>query len=92
MARISDAMASPHQPGKKSVDLSVPAPRLSRIRRDPPLPVKVVSAVEVKERDSRAVVVGVLLMALALFIALIGLSNAAGWSPSQYTIHIRQSS
>ena len=85
-------MASPHQTGKQSVDLAAPVVRVSRIRRDPPPPVKVVSAVEVKERDSRAVVVGVVLMALALFIALIGLSNAAGWSPSQYTIHIRQSS
>ena len=82
-------MASPILPGKKSVDLATPAVRVSRIRRDPPPPVKVVSAVEVKERDSRAVVVGVVLIALALFIALIGLSNAAGWSPSQYTIEIR---
>ena len=85
-------MASPHQPGKKSVDLATPAVRVSRIRRDPPPPVTVVSAVEVKERDSRAVVLGVVLMAVALFIVMIGLSNAAGWSPSQYTIHIRQSS
>ena len=85
-------MASPHQPGKKSVDLATPAVRVSRIRRDPPPPVKVVSAVEIKDRDSRTIVIGVLLMALALFIVMIGLSNAAGWSPSQYTIHIRQSS
>ena len=91
MARISDAMASPHQPGKKRVDLATPAVRVSRIRRDPPVPVKVVSAVEIKDRDSRTIVIGVLLMALALFIVMIGLSNAAGWSPSQYTIHIRQS-
>lgn len=77
---------------KQSVDLASSGPRVSRIRRDPPPPVKVVSAIEVKERDSRAVVIGVVLMALALFIVMIGLSNAAGWSPSQYTIHIRQSS
>ena len=83
-------MASPHPPGKKSVDLGVAGPRVSRIRRDPPPKVKEVSAVEVKERDSHAVVLGVVLMALALFVALIGISNAAGWSPSHYTIVIRQ--
>ena len=85
-------MASPHQPGKKSVDLATPAVRVSRIRRDPPPPVEVVSAVEIKERDARTIVIGIITVAVALFVIMIGASNAAGWSPSQYTIHIRQSS
>ena len=85
-------MASPHQTGKQSVDLAAPVVRVSRIRRDPPPLVKVVSAVEVKERDARTIVIGIITVAVALFVIMIGASNAAGWSPSQYTIHIRQSS
>ncbi len=82
-------MASPFQSRKKSVDLATPVPRVSRIRRDPPPPVKVVSVVEIKEREARTVVIGIIAFALALFIIMIAVSNAAGWSPRQYAVHIR---
>jgi hypothetical protein len=80
-------MASPHT-SKKTVDMAAPMVRVSRIRRDPPPPVKVLRAYEIKERDARNAVIGVVTVALALFVILIGFNNAAGWSPSQYTIHI----
>ena len=82
-------MASPYQPSKKTVDLAAPVVRASRIRRDPPPPVKVVSATEIKERDARNLLVGVVVIALAVFVILIGFSKFAGWSPRDYTINIR---
>jgi len=85
-------MASPLQPRKKSVDMAAPALRVSRIRRDPPPPVKEVSAAEIEERDARDIVIGILAFALALFVILIGFSKGPGWSPSQYPIHIKDSS
>ena len=83
-------MASPFQSRKKAVDMAAPVVRVSLIRRDPPPPVKAVSRVEIKEREARTVVIGIVAFALALFIILLGFS-AAGWTPSQYTIHVRQS-
>ena len=85
-------MASPLQTGKQSVDLAASGARVSKIRRDPPPVVKETVVRDRDERDARIVVIGVVTFALALIIILIGFSNAAGWSPSQYTIHIRQSS
>ena len=82
-------MASPLNPAKQVVDLAAPVVRASRIRRDPPPPVKTVTAAEIKERDARDIAVGILALALAAFVLLIAVTNAAGWSPSQYTIHIR---
>lgn len=82
-------MASPLQTKKKSVDMAAPVVRVSRIRRDPPPPAKEVSAADIKEREARTIVIGIIAFALALFVILIGFSNAAGWSPSQYTIEIR---
>ena len=81
-------MASPLPTNKKTVDLATPVPRVSRIRRDPPPPVKKVSTADIKEREARTIVIGIGIFALALFIILIGFSNIAGWSPRQYTIHI----
>ena len=83
-------MASPIPPTKQSVDLSETAPPRSRIRRDPPAVLKLASPVEVEEREARTVVIGVIAFALALFVITLALSNAAGWSPSQYTWHINQ--
>lgn len=82
-------MASPLQSRKKAVDLATPGSRVSRIRRDPPPPVKTVTAGEMKERDAWTIVIGIIALALALFIILIGVSNAAGWSPRQNTVQFR---
>jgi len=84
-------MAAPLHTRKKAVDMAVPVLRVSRIRRDPPPPVKEVSAGEIKDREARTMVIGIAVFALALFVVLIGISNAAGWSPSQYTIDIELS-
>ena len=81
-------MASPYHRAKKSIDMAAPGHRVSRIRRDPPPPERKVTAGEVKEREAWSVVLGIAAMALALLIILVAISNAAGWSPSQYTIHI----
>lgn len=83
-------MASPLPSSKSSVDLSAPRVRVSRIRRDPPPKVKEITQAEIREQDAQTVAIGVVLFALALFVVLLGLSNVAGWSPSQVTIHIEQ--
>ena len=70
---------------KQSVNLSTPV-RVSRIRRDPPPPVKKVDPRERDERDTRNGVIGVAAFALAIAIILLGVSSAAGWSLSQYTL------
>ena len=74
---------------KQSVDMSAPVLRVSRIRRDPPPPVKVITAAEIRERDARGIVIGIIAFALAVFIVLLALSNAAGWSPSQHAVVIK---
>lgn len=82
-------MASPLQTGKKSVNLAAGA-RVSRIRRDPPPVVKKTVVRDPEERDTQMVVTGVIAFALAIVIVTIGFSVAAGWSPSQYTIHLKE--
>ena len=72
--------------------MAAPVVRVSRIRRDPPPPVKVVTAAEIKERDARNTVIGILAFALAVFVVLMGVSNASGWSPGQYRIVIEENS
>ena len=84
-------MASKLQTTKTTVDLGAPVARVSRIRRDPPLKVKEVTLAEIKERDARHIVIGIIAVALAVFVILIGFTNVAGWSPSQVMIHIEQS-
>ena len=81
-------MASPLQTGKQAVDLAASGARVSKIRRDPPPKVKEVTVADRDERDARIVVIGVLLFAVALLIAIVGLSSALGWSPRQYTAHL----
>jgi len=83
-------MATPIQPRKQAVDLAAPVVRVSRIRRDPPPPVKIVTAAEIRERDARGMAIGIAALTLAVFVLLLAATNAAGWSPSQYTITIRE--
>ena len=82
-------MASPLHPRKQAVDLAAPVVLVSRIRRDPPPKEKIVTAAEIRERDAWSIGVGIAVVALAVFVILIGASNAAGWSPRQYTIQLR---
>ncbi|MBA2726074.1 MAG: hypothetical protein H0U53_08800, partial [Actinobacteria bacterium] len=79
--------ASPFQSAKQAVDLAAPTVRGSRIRRDPPPRVKVVTAGEVKDQETRNAAIGIVAIALALFVILIGFSKGTGWTPGQYTIH-----
>lgn len=81
-------MASPLSTAKQSVDLTAAPVLTSRIRRDPPSPAKKLSPRARDERDHRQGIVGILAIALALFVIILGLSNAAGWSPRQYVIRL----
>ena len=81
-------MARPLPTAKQAVDLAAPVVRVSRIRRDPPPKVKIITAAEIKERDARGMAIGIVAIALALCTLLLAVSNSAGWSPSQYTIHL----
>jgi len=81
-------MARPLPTPKQAVDLAAPVVRVSRIRRDPPPKVRHVTAAEMKERDARGMAIGIAVLALAAFTLLLAATNAAGWSPSQYTLHI----
>ena len=82
-------MARPLQTGKQTVDLAAkPAPG-SRIRRDPP-PVAKKTVVPDRELvDRRKVAIGIVAFALAIVAIVIGFGSFAGWSPSQYKIHIQ---
>ena len=82
-------MASPLPTGKQSVNLAASGPRVSRIRRDPPPPVKPVVVVDPEERDRRDVILGVITFALAIFVILFGFGRYSSWSPSQYTVEVR---
>ncbi|MDQ3079102.1 MAG: hypothetical protein M3R03_03790 [Pseudomonadota bacterium] len=84
-------MANPFQTNKRAVDLAAPPVRGSRIRRDPPPPVKVVTAAEVKDQETRNAAIGIVAIALALFVIVIGFSKGSDWSPSQYTIYFEES-
>jgi len=83
-------MASP-LPAKKSVDLgSSPGPRVSRIRRDSPPPVKPRELRHPDQVSRSAVVVGVIVFAIAMVVILIAFSifSGMGWTPRNYTIRV----
>lgn len=82
-------MASPLKSGKQPVSLAAGAPRVSKIRRDPPPAVRQTVVPDRDETDRRAAAVGIIVFALAVLVAVVGLGSWAGWSPSQYEIHIR---
>ena len=75
---------------KQSVDLASSGQKISRIRRDPPPPVKPIEAIDIEERESWTIAIGVMSFALALFVIVLGLSAAAGWSPSQYSLNLKE--
>ena len=78
-------MTRPLKTGKKSVNLASPAPRVSRIRRDPP-PVVKVKVVDLDVVDRRDVVIGVLAFALSIFVIIFAFGSYSGWSPTAYTL------
>ena len=82
-------MARSQPKGKQSVDLAKPAPRVSRIRRDPP-PKVVEKEVDVDAVDREDVIVGVLAFALALFVIIFAVGSDAGWSLRQYTLDLSE--
>jgi hypothetical protein len=84
-------MSRPWKPNKKTVELE-PAPRPSRIRRDP-VPAdepRGLASVDwtSREREVRLAVVGIIIFALALCAIAVAVSSYAGWSPSQYTVNL----
>jgi hypothetical protein len=82
-------MASPLPTAKPTVDLAASGGvRVSRIRRDPPPKVKEVTVADIAERDTRTVVLGILLFGLAIAVILIGLGSTLGWSPREVVAHI----
>ena len=80
-------MARPIASGKQSVDLAGAAPRVSRIRRDPP-PKVVEKTVDPDVVDRRDVIIGVLAFALAICVVIIAFGNWSGWSPREYTVEL----
>lgn len=80
-------MAAPLKTGKQSVNLAGSA-RVSRIRRDPPPIAKKVIERDPDERDTRMVVIGVAVFALAIFMITLGASVYYGMSASSYTVEI----
>jgi len=81
-------MARPTPTGKQSVNLASSAPRVSKIRRDPPRQAKELVVRDPEERDRWDVILGVTTFALAIFVIIFAFGSYAGWSPSQYTVSI----
>lgn len=82
-------MASPIRTAKQPVVLAAPGPRVSRIRRDPPPIAKQTVVPDRDERDRWAAVIGILTFTLAIVAIIVAFGSWAGWSPSQYNIHIQ---
>lgn len=74
---------------KKSVDLAKSGPRVLKIRRDPPPTVKPKEIRHPDEVDRTAVVVGILTFALAIFVIVLAFGGWSGWTPAEYTVHVR---
>lgn len=70
--------------------MAAPARVGSRIRRDPPPPPpRRVTARQIREREAKMVVIGILVFALALTVLMVALGQGAGWSPADYVIAIQ---
>ncbi|MEO6579995.1 MAG: hypothetical protein ABIN83_02440 [Sphingomicrobium sp.] len=80
-------MAAPLNTGKQSVRLGAPGVPGSRIRRDPPAPVKELVVRERDERDTRTVVIGIITFAIAFTILALAIGSTIGWSPRHYVAH-----
>ncbi|WP_037499314.1 hypothetical protein [Sphingomonas jaspsi] len=80
-------MAAPLPTSKRSVDLNS-VERVSRIRRDPPPKLKEIPIKDPDEVDRQAVVIGVTVFALALFVIVLTAMIWAGWTPRSTVIHV----
>jgi hypothetical protein len=69
-------MAFPRPVRKSSVDLAKPLLRAAPIRRDPPPVLKVLSAHDVMQRDTRNAAIGIVTLALATLVVLAAAINA----------------
>jgi hypothetical protein len=79
------------RPRKASVDLAAPpVVRVSRIRRDPPEPVKILTAHEIRERDARDMAIGIALLTIGILILLAAVTNVAGWSLGGHIIRFKE--
>ena len=85
-------MARPIPSGKQSVNLASnpasAAPRVSRIRRDPPPPPAKETYVDPKDREQWVVIVGILAFALAICVLIVAFGMYSDWSPSEYTVEV----
>ena len=81
-------MASPLPTAKKSVNLTSDGPRVSKIRRDPPPPEKPKAIRHPDVVDRSAVIIGVLVFALAIFVIVLAFGSWSGWSPQEYTVEV----
>ncbi len=82
-------MASPLKTGKQSVNLGAAAPRVSHIRRDPPIAVKQAEIRDPRERERVDAAIGIVAIGLAFAVIILALASNWGWSPTQYTIEIK---
>ena len=78
-------MASPLKIAKPTVDTGTRVPG-SRIRRDPPppTPVKKLDVRDPNADDRRMAIIGIVSIALAMFVIVVGFSAMGGWTPRQY--------
>jgi len=81
-------MASPLKTGKQSVNLASKGVPGSRIRRDPPPPVKALPVRDPEDVDRRDVLIGILAFTLALFVILLAFAAWSGWTPRAYIVEI----
>jgi hypothetical protein len=82
-------MERPSRSAKRSANLAGGGTKVSRIRRDPPPPPpKKVTPGELREREAKVIIVGLIAAALAVSLILYQVSIWAGWSPSDTVIQI----
>ncbi len=80
-------MASPLAPVKPSVNLASTGARVS-IRRDPVPVEKELVVTDIEGRDTRMVITGVVVFALAIVVASLGLMAAGSWTAKDYEVHV----
>ena len=81
-------MATPLPTAKQSIDLADGTARVSRIRRDPVPAKQELKVPDPEGRDARMVITGVVVFALAIVVASLGLMAAGAWTAKDYTLHV----